>query len=332
MFARALAAAATAASPLARAPVLAPHAVAAIGGVHQRHRPLSSSSSSSSPPPPPPPPADPVLDVEALRESLLGAAPAMAEGLAERGHYCTGPNFLPAPAVEVMRGQAVALRSLGRYVPSWSERIGTDGTAVRFEKEGVHACEPDGEDYGTAPDLVTYMAVLLGTLPPALNGQPATAGAALSAAAFNAKLAVTSPGGSSYPLHVDNPQGLGAGDVRKLTCILYLNPNYRDGDGGELRLHLDGGDDDDDDDDGGGGGAAAASPLERVDLAPLGGRLLLFWSDEIPHEVLPTAPGGRPDDATLDRYALTVWIPTDSAATAIHSSRSRFRHLRDLAF
>ena len=334
MFARALAAAATAASPLARAPVLAPHAVAAIGGAPQRHRPLSSSSSSSSsssPPPPHPPPADPVLDVEALRESLLGAAPAMAEGLAERGHYCTGPNFLPAPAVEVMRGQAVALRSLGRYVPSWSERIGTDGTAVRFEKEGVHACEPDGEDYGTAPDLVTYMAVLLGTLPPALNGQPATAGAALSAAAFNAKLAVTSPGGSSYPLHVDNPQGLGAGDVRKLTCILYLNPNYRDGDGGELRLHLDGGDDDNDDDDGG-GGAAAASPLERVDLAPLGGRLLLFWSDEIPHEVLPTAPGGRPDDATLDRYALTVWIPTDSAATAIHSSRSRFRHLRDLAF
>jgi len=224
-----------------------------------------------------------------------------------------------------MRRQAIALRSEGRYEQSWSERI-VDGEALRFDKDGVYAFEPDGGDYYSAPDLITYMATLLQTLPGALNGQGATSDVDLSASSFNAKLAVTSPGGSKYPLHIDNPQGLAAGDTRKLTCILYLNPDYRDGDGGELRIILDGSDDDDD------GEPPRTKSTQSVDLAPLGGRLLLFWSDEIPHEVLPTAPSGSPDDASLDRYALTVWIPTDSAATAIHSARSKFGHLKDLAF
>ena len=263
----------------------------------------------------PPPEVDLVLDIEAMQSSILKAAPAMAEGLCNRGHYCTGPNFIPHEAVVAMRQQAIELRSLGRYEQSWSERI-VDGKAVRFDKDGVFACEPDGGDYFAAPDLITYMAILLQTLPGALNGETTTAEADLSASSFNAKLAVTCPGGSKYPLHIDNPQGLVAGDTRKLTCILYLNPDYKDGDGGELRLLLDNGDE----------------TLEKVDLTPLGGRLLLFWSDEIPHEVLPTAPNGRPDDVSLDRYALTVWIPTDSAATAIHSARSKFSNLKDLAF
>ncbi|KAL7527874.1 hypothetical protein ACHAWF_002344 [Thalassiosira exigua] len=163
------------------------------------------------------------------------------------------------------------------------------------------------------------MSVLLQTLPAALNGQSATSDFDLSNSSFNAKLAVTSPGGSKYPLHIDNPQGLSVGDTRKLTCILYLNPDYKDGDGGELRIFLPSNEE------------IGNETLGTVDLTPEGGRMLLFWSDDIPHEVLATAPHADKDDASLDRYALTVWIPTANV-TKLHAESSKFRHLKDLAF
>ena len=251
--------------------------------------------------------------MELLQDTLKRNAPKMARDLTDRGYF-TMLNVLPKEIIAAMRDQSVDLRKRGRFEPSWSERI-VDGKAVRFDKEGVYACEPDGKDYDAAPDLIAYMSVLLQTLPDALNGEALTSDVDLSSAAFNAKLAVTSPGGSVYPLHIDNPQGLAAGDTRKLTCIVYLNPRYREGrDGGELRMILgDVGDDDN--------GAV-------VDLPPQGGRLLMFWSDEIPHEVLPSAPAARREDEQLDRYALTVWIPTENV-TAIHNESSKFCALKD---
>ena len=142
---------------------------------------------------------------------------------------------------------------------------------------------------------------------------------------FNAKLAVTSPGGAVYPLHIDNPQGVSVGDTRKLTCILYLNPDYQEGDGGELRLLLNSS-----------GSCTKDVDIEKdifrsLDLTPDGGRMVLFWSDDIPHEVLPTAPDANVTDTELDRYALTVWIPTENYAT-IHDDGSKWARLRKKAF
>ncbi len=201
---------------------------------------------------------------------------------------------------------------------------------MRFDKPGVFACEPDGADYETAPDMLLYMTVLLRTLPPALNdamnnNRNVSGGCSrthwkLDNTAFNAKLAVTQSGGSKYPRHVDNVEGIhvGSNDLRKLTAILYLNPDWTRGDGGELRLYL-----------------QPPPPLPSsketsdgnnhnnkekqeehvgeksvfVDLSPVGGRLVLFYSDEVPHEVLENAPHAKVEDDKFDRYALTIWIP-----------------------
>jgi len=38
---------------------------------------------------------------------------------------------------------------------------------------------------------------------------------------------------------------------------------------------------------------------EVLEIAPLMNRLLIFWSDAIPHEVFPTSK---------DRYAATLWL------------------------
>ncbi len=278
----------------------------------------------------------------------------MALGLTSRGYWTNYDDddddhrdeeeILPPEVVAAIRRQAISLRyDHGRFEQSYSERVDPDtGEIIRFDKPGVFACEPDGSDYGAAPDMLHYVASMMRMLPGAINDE-VRQDLGLRDDEFNAKLAVTGPGGCAYPRHVDNvsPPTVGGAtmmttgggrtddDARKLTAILYLNPDWKRGDGGELRLYLD------DDRDGGGG-----SDIERcVDLGPEGGRLVLFWSDEIPHEVLPNAPhvsvvagggagGGEEHDdddddrddrlrgggSPFDRYALTIWVPSDVAS------------------
>lgn len=85
---------------------------------------------------------------------------------------------------------------------------------------------------------------------------------------------------------------------RRLTAILYLNPGFdATRDGGCLRVYLPRG-----------GGVR--------DVSPSGGRLLLFSSCEVEHEVLPT---------TAARMAVTLWAfanPTGSSAEASNYKRA----------
>ena len=179
---------------------------------------------------------EPILNTQDMQNTIIHHAPQIARDLANDGYYTT-TNFLPSSMISLLRSQAITLRNMGRFEQSWSEKIDASGKVTRFDKEGVFACVPDGQDYHDAPDLILYLSVMLQTLPDLLNSQQEDAEFGLSASSFNAKLAVTSPGGSVYPLHIDNPQVLSAGDTRRLTCILYMNPDYQDGvDGGELRI------------------------------------------------------------------------------------------------
>jgi len=262
-------------------------------------------------------PRDPIIDVPSFQQALADHAPFLSKSLTDKGYYTTPSPFaiLPKEIIETMRQQSMELRKQDRFEQSWSQKIDAiSGTVTRFDKEGVFACEPDGGDYDTAPDLIVYMSTLLQTLPDLLNvtcQEMEVEPLGLTVSSFNAKLAITSPGGSVYPLHIDNPQGFPAGDTRKLTCIIYLNPDYQEGDGGELRI--------------------ISGRHEKVDLTPDGGRMVLFWSDEIPHEVLPTAPEIDSLCESKDRYALTVWIPTENFQ-AIHNPSSKFASLGEVAF
>lgn len=83
------------------------------------------------------------------------------------------------------------------------------------------------------------------------------------------------PAGSFYKRHLDQFK---ADDHRKLSLILYLNTNWKEEEGGQLRMHL---------------------PTGAKDIFPVGGRLVCFRSDRIEHEVLP---------ASRERLSLTGWI------------------------
>jgi SM-20-related protein len=73
------------------------------------------------------------------------------------------------------------------------------------------------------------------------------------------------PEGGFYRRHFDSFLN---NNQRVMSNVLYFNPEWTDGDGGELRIH--------------------ASDSEKIDIAPIGGRLVCFLSAQVAHEVLRT--------------------------------------------
>ena len=88
------------------------------------------------------------------------------------------------------------------------------------------------------------------------------------------------PIGSFYKRHLDQFHAV---PHRIVTLILYLNESWTESDGGQLRMYF-----------------PQEDGSERMeDVLPLGGRLVVFLSEEIPHEVLPTQK---------DRISITGWL------------------------
>jgi len=83
------------------------------------------------------------------------------------------------------------------------------------------------------------------------------------------------PMGSFYKRHLDQFK---KDDHRKLSVICYLNKDWKEADGGQLRMFI---------------------GHESKDILPIAGRLVCFRSDLLEHEVLP---------ATRERLSLTGWL------------------------
>jgi SM-20-related protein len=83
------------------------------------------------------------------------------------------------------------------------------------------------------------------------------------------------PAGSFYKRHLDQFK---QDDHRKLSVICYLNNDWKEEHGGQLRMYL---------------------PERSLDVLPTAGRLVIFRSDQIEHEVLP---------ATRSRLSITGWV------------------------
>lgn len=83
------------------------------------------------------------------------------------------------------------------------------------------------------------------------------------------------PTGTFYKRHLDQFNNR---SNRLISVILYLNKDWRKGDGGELRIYLDG---------------------TEKEIEPIARRIVFMRSDLVEHEVLMT---------TKDRYSLTGWL------------------------
>jgi len=90
------------------------------------------------------------------------------------------------------------------------------------------------------------------------------------------------PHGAFYQKHVDAFQGKSS---RKLSTVLYLNPDWTHGDGGELILYDENSDD----------------VIKTVE--PTFGKMVIFLSEVFPHEVLISQK---------ERFSLTGWFRVNS--------------------
>lgn len=83
------------------------------------------------------------------------------------------------------------------------------------------------------------------------------------------------PAGTHYEKHLDQ---FNERSNRQITVLIYLNENWKKGNGGELKIYRNGG---------------------NLLIEPVARRLLLFKSDLVEHEVLTTR---------TDRYSLSGWL------------------------
>jgi SM-20-related protein len=87
------------------------------------------------------------------------------------------------------------------------------------------------------------------------------------------------PPGSFYKRHSDQFHGV---ELRTVTCVYYLNNDWREEDGGQLRIYHD-----------------DQGHENHFDVLPTGGTLVTFLSGVYEHEVLP---------ARRERLSLTGWF------------------------
>src|SRR4029453_18923256 len=203
------------------------------------------------------------------RDGVSNAAIAeVVAGLAERGLAIVG-GFLPAPAIAALRAEALRRDGAGELAAAAIGHAG--GRTGRSDIRGDRIRWLDEDDPAPAERSLHEA---LTRLRAAINRD-----LLLGLWSFEGHYALY-PSGAGYARHRDVFHGQrNAPGERAVSCVLYLNEDWRATDGGALRIHFDDG--------------------TARDVLPDGGTLVAFLAADFEHEVLPAA---RP------RLAVTGWF------------------------
>lgn len=186
-----------------------------------------------------------------------------ANEIAQRG-WSVISDFLPPETVTVLRAEAEQLWQQSDFRNAGTGRLG--GYAIRPDVRSDHIYWLDERSLTEAQSL--YLKAIE-ELRQDLNQE-----LFLSLSTYEAHFAIY-PAGAFYQKHLDR---FNSSDERTISCTFYLNENWREEFGGQLRLYL---------------------PNTFVDVLPTAGTCVLFRSDTFFHEVLP---------ATEMRFSLTGWF------------------------
>jgi SM-20-related protein len=187
----------------------------------------------------------------------------IADGLAQHG-YATVDQFLSQHEVEGILGLE-GFRSAGASF----KKAGIGSSTSLQIQESIRGDYIQWLDKNNAPPAIQIYLHRLEDLIQFLNR-------ALFLSLKDTEVHLTVyPAGSFYKRHLDQFK---KDDHRKLSVICYLNNDWTDEQGGQLRMYL----------------------LDRaLDILPQAGKLVCFRSDQIEHEVLP---------ATRPRMSITGWM------------------------
>ena len=203
-------------------------------------------------------------DVTRVTVEMTDLPTAMVEGIAATG-YAIIPDAVGPDPVTALRDRALALDACGEFVAAGIGR-GASRTA-RSDIRGDRIRWLD-EAHPAAAEVIVWR--MVDALRDALNRN-----LLLGVWSFEGHYALYPPG-ARYARHRDRFRD---DDARVVSCILYLNEQWRVEDGGALRLYTDDG--------------------HVVEVMPQGGTMVAFLAERFDHEVLA---------ATRTRLALTGWF------------------------
>lgn len=186
--------------------------------------------------------------------------------------YVVIPNFLPPTLEDDLRTDVANLRRASKFNVA---KIGQDSTnALNTQIRVAETCFIGPGRYPDVPAAARKE--LCATLDQARQ-DIATFFAQPLDQQLTELLYAYYPQGGFYRRHRDAIPG-SASVLREFSLLLYLNKDWTDQDGGQLRMHFDGGGDE----------LPEGMEPNFMDVTPDGGTLVLFESDAIPHEVIDT--------------------------------------------
>jgi hypothetical protein len=247
-----------------------------------------------------------------VNQAVERASDVIINGLSTNG-FVAIPNFFSPPSQDEtstkstscnlcfeMRAESVSMFKKDRFRISQSTRWNESTERVEmYDKKNVYSMSLHDEDEQSAPMLYNYGDFMYKAITPLINKhfgkgtlkKEEKCMEELRANNYFNKLAVCTGKGSGYEKHLDNTNaGQNKDDRRKLTVILYLNPEWDVHCGGQFRVlnaqHA----------------TSTASPM----IDPMAGTLLMFWSKQVLHSVLPSFLPN--DNENLYRFAHTLWL------------------------
>eukprot|EP00616_Rhizochromulina_sp_CCMP1243_P016657 CAMPEP_0118996280 /NCGR_PEP_ID=MMETSP1173-20130426/59785_1 /TAXON_ID=1034831 /ORGANISM="Rhizochromulina marina cf, Strain CCMP1243" /LENGTH=346 /DNA_ID=CAMNT_0006947665 /DNA_START=245 /DNA_END=1281 /DNA_ORIENTATION=+ len=180
-------------------------------------------------------------------------------------------------------GELRGAQRRGLLSPNATHFVRRSGTVDVLRKHGiseVSSADPETwrqcrfqaiQDFADMSDSSDLLSALQG-----LAGRPGLAFTTVKAQANDGT-------GGCYPLHCDSEPGV---DGKLLTGILYLNEDWAPSHGGQLVLH--------------------PFPSKPTSVEPIFGRLVLFFSTQMLHRVLP---------AWRPRFCLNLWMYSSAPQT-----------------
>lgn len=203
----------------------------------------------------------------------------LIDDLAEQ-HYCVIDGFLPASLTQSLRALALEQQQHGLMHQAGTSQAAVSNPSLRGDQ--ISWLEPDDPH----PAIREYQAIM------AQIQQAVNRALMMGLDSFETHFAIYPANSSGYATHIDQfrqHREQAAPGARTLTSIIYLNDDWPADAGGQLRLYLDT------------HTQPPSKEARHLDIAPLGGRLVLFLSARFWHEVLP---------ARLPRSSVTGWFKT----------------------
>lgn len=201
----------------------------------------------------------------------------------EKQGYAVVEGFVGRNACEQLRSAIDRLKG-DRLVPNATHFVAGDGSRELLVKSQIFETETHVKGI---VEQAPCLSVLHNdtTLQERINrGMPA-----LGLQSRSIKLQYNAGKGGCFPMHFDSEETV---DGRVLTAILYLNEEWTQSYGGQLRLY--------------------PFPEEPLDIEPTAGTLVLFSSRNMLHRVLPSS---------RERYCMTIWF-----SEAMHGKQNH-KHL-----